>query len=571
MRKSLVGVFDLDRLGAWLVGGLVCAIILGQAVAQPGPPVYCTAASAPVPVIATGIAELLPDIVVRCVAGSPMLPAVRRDLSLALSVSLNASVTNRVGLAGESRAANAVLVVNGNDCPRPSLTGSTFGACGAPLATVQDPQYARLASTGKLEWSDVAVPFPGALKPDGAGGANPGISTLRIRGIRANATQLSVATSSSPAGPPISASVVLSSSSAVVLRNGTLRVAYPTPALGVAVASSVPAGVCSGGERGQAVVHLREGFADAFRSKEPGPSAGPVSRILLQFREVSNGVSVKVPSAVQCAQPEYDGARTGLADMLSLGLVRGHRSDGIGGSASAAVGSSAPDVELDLFDGTGQAVYEVVAEDRSQVEDCHVPVSFDSQSASDRAFHAKISAGLAPTSPVFIASEWAPVPRFAKPLVRLEETVGHLSCGTTLAFPFVTSQAGFTTGIVITPGSRQELVGAGAGQPAGPCDLHYYGFNADGERVLLVQHSTPVDPGDQLVFTLSGGNPAQNIVGTSQFQGYIMAVCSHSDVSGYAFISDGFGGIADLAMGYLAPAVRLGSSGKRQVLGNGAR
>ena len=517
---------------------------------------------------ATGIAEPLPEILLSCVAGAPALPAAREDLRLSISVSLNASVTNRVGLKGDGRVADAVLVVNGNDCPGPSPSGSTFGACGAPLATVQDPQYARLASAATLEWSGVSVPFPGALRP---GGANPGVSTLRIRGIRANAAQLRVATSSSPAGPPVSASVVLRSDSAVVLRNGSLQVAHPTPGLGMAVAAAEPALTCSGEERGRAVVQLREGFADAFRSRGPGAGGGPVSRILLEFREVSEGVSVTVPSAVQCAQAEYDGARTGLSDALSLSLVRGHRSDGIGGSASTAPGSSGPDAEVGLSGGTGQAVYEVVAEDPAQVEDCHVPVRFAAEAGTDRILHAKIGAGLAPRSPVFIASEWAPVPRFAKTPASRERTVGHASCGSALAFPFVTNQAGFTTGIVITPGSRADLAAAGERQPAGGCDLHYYGLNVDGERVLLVQHSAPIGPGAQLVFTLSGGNPAQNVLGTSQFQGYIMAVCSHADVSGYAFISDGFGGIADLAMGYLAPAVRLGAHGKRRVPGDGGR
>ena len=135
-------------------------------------------------------------------------------------------------------------------------------------------------------------------------------------------------------------------------------------------------------------------------------------------------------------------------------------------------------------------------------------------------------------------------------------------CDTTLVFPFVTNQAGFTTGIVITNGSRQALAGASGGQ-AGSCDVHYYGATAEGREVLLIQHSTMIDAGDQLVFTLSGGNSGRNILGTNQFQGYMMAVCGNPRARGYAFISDGFGGIADLGMGYLAPVVRLGSNGKR--------
>ena len=130
----------------------------------------------------------------------------------------------------------------------------------------------------------------------------------------------------------------------------------------------------------------------------------------------------------------------------------------------------------------------------------------------------------------------------------------------------MTNQAGFTSALLITHGSRRALTSAAGGQAAA-CDLHYYGQTSEGNETFLIQHSTVIDPGEQLVFTLSEGNPARNILGVEQFQGYVIAACGYPDARGYAFISDGFGGRPDLAMGYLAPVIAIGPGGRRLVLG----
>jgi len=80
-----------------------------------------------------------------------------------------------------------------------------------------------------------------------------------------------------------------------------------------------------------------------------------------------------------------------------------------------------------------------------------------------------------------------------------------------------------------------------------------------------------IDPGEQLVFTFSGGNPARNIISMDQFQGYLIADCGYPGARGYVFMSDGFGGIADLAMGYLAPVIPIDAGGKRVPMGADAR
>lgn len=554
----------MGRTRSWLLGGLLYGSFCWRAIAQPGPLVSCVATASAAPVYATGIAEPLSDILLRCASAAPSLPAVRSDLRLAISVSLNTSVTNSIREIAGSQIADAVLVVNGNDCARPSASGSTFGLCGASVATVQDPQYGLFSGGGTLEWSNVSVPFPGGLRADGSGQANPDISTLRIRGIRGNASQLNLASGAGPAGPPLAASLIVRSDSAVALRNGTLSLAYPISGLGLRVSSEETVSACQGDERGRAIVQLREGFPNAFSTGTASPPRPTATRILLEFEEVPEGVSIRLPAAIECSQPGFDGSDTGIAEALALGLVSGHGSDGAGGGVVSPSGGGSSGVPVDLSNGLGQAVYEVISHDPAQVEDCHLPVRFEADSGRTASARATFRAGLAPRSSVFVASGDAPQPRFTAPSSGQETVVGFASCGTTLMFPFVTNQAGFTTGIVITPGSRQALTGISHEQ-AGSCDLHYYGATAEGEEVLLIQHSTMIDPGDQLVFTLSGGNPDRNILGTNQFQGYMMAICGNPDARGYVFISDGFGGIADLAMGYLAPVVPVGSDGKRLV------
>ena len=64
-----------------------------------------------------------------------------------------------------------------------------------------------------------------------------------------------------------------------------------------------------------------------------------------------------------------------------------------------------------------------------------------------------------------------------------------------------------------------------------------------------------VAAGQTIAFTLSGGNSAINITGTPGFQGYIFARCEFQFAHGFAFITDGFGGIPTLAEGYLALVV----------------
>lgn len=542
-------------------GVLLAALLSPTLLAQTGPPVDCSAVASPRVVHADGIAEPAGDILIICTAP----PASEGDSvqRVDVSVSLNASVTNAVQVISGQTVSDAVLVVNGNDCAVPAAAGSTFGSCGAPFPDVQDPQRGRHTSINTLTWTGVTLPFR-ADSGEEASVVRPRSATLRIRGVRGNASQLRLAGESSSGGPPLEASITMRSDGAVVLRNSVVSLARPLGGLGLDIHGEDAVSACRGDEGGRVTIRLREGFVRAFRPAAAGGGA-PATRVILDFADIPDGVSIGVPPYLACRQPEFDGP--GTADFLSIGLVQSPGPDGSGGSPATGAGPPAP-VAVDS--GRGRAVYEVLTHGPLQVEDCHIPVRFEEESGRVSNARATVAASFAPRSDVLEASSRAPVPRFTAPASSAAASVDLAACGTTLLFPFVSNQAGFDTGLVITHGSLQSLTGALERQ-TGSCDLHYYGASSTGETVLLTQHSTPLNPSEQLVFTLSGGNPVQNILGTEQFQGYVVAVCGYPGARGYVFISDGFGGLADLAMGYIAPIVPVDARGRRRVLREAGR
>ena len=103
-------------------------------------------------------------------------------------------------------------------------------------------------------------------------------------------------------------------------------------------------------------------------------------------------------------------------------------------------------------------------------------------------------------------------------------------CTTTLLFPFVTNQMGFDTGLAIT----------NASEGSGSCTIEYSGSDAPDDTMT----PEPLKGGEQWVNSLSKI--------AAEFQGYITASCGFRNAHGYAFITDGFGGVTSRAQGYLA-------------------
>jgi len=150
----------------------------------------------------------------------------------------------------------------------------------------------------------------------------------------------------------------------------------------------------------------------------------------------------------------------------------------------------------------------------------------------------------APVSTVTKASGFAPVPRFAdtsssKNIFKIRQ------CATNLLFPFVTNQAGFDTGMVISNTSKDPW---GHDLEAGTCAINYYG-DTNGGAAPPKQTSATIPGGDYMAWTLSGGGKF-GMTATPGFQGYIIAQCQFRWGHGFAFISDV--GAQRLSHGYLA-------------------
>lgn len=172
-----------------------------------------------------------------------------------------------------------------------------------------------------------------------------------------------------------------------------------------------------------------------------------------------------------------------------------------------------------------------------------------------------------PGSAATVTLSYAPIgstswiPRFiagpasiAMPLLNINK------CNTVLLFPYITSAAGFDTGIAISNTSKDPLTPA-TGQTTGSCALNFYGTNAPTGTIAPLGPIPAGDGDDPTKFAFMLSTVAPN------FTGYLFAVCDFQFAHGFAFISDV--GTRNLAMGYLALVVNPGGQLLRPSLTKG--
>jgi hypothetical protein len=155
------------------------------------------------------------------------------------------------------------------------------------------------------------------------------------------------------------------------------------------------------------------------------------------------------------------------------------------------------------------------------------------------------------------AGRWSstlPIPRFLES-TDLLNAFRIDACETHLLFPFVTAQAGFDTGIAISNTSADHFSNPGDRRQQGTCTLNYFGNVTGGGNAPNPQTTNaPIPAGGQLTAVLSSGGNF-GVAGTPGFQGYIFARCLFRYAHGFAFITDGPIGQAQVAEGYLALVV----------------
>lgn len=604
-----------------LVLALLVVSLLGTGLASAQVPfgsVTCQVTSVVPLVRSEGLAELTGDIRAQCTntlgAAIPADPYIVTNFSVAL----NTNITNAKDFGPfADEITDAVLVINENNYSNPSDT-SDF-ELDAFDDEVPIPQYGRRpgSSETRLEWNGVSVPQPGGNRP--GGGTFPVVTQLRWTNIRACVACLGVAGVDVFPNTQVIGTVSITSAVSISFTQNSVPVGAPIRGLlfslreadGDSLGSPIVGLQCvgmneddgdvedDGGIEGEFLVRLEEGFATAFKTigvptfqvvsqtrpfeagyctpdsgdaPPGGPLPGPAgicldggatqgTRFIIRFFNIPDGALVGVPSCVE-----------GTGDLI-LDYVDAN-SSGEGDDEEYYHPDNPgnfcePDIiTLDISGGFAYAVYEVVDNDPNVNEraDVKVVVGYDPDTANDEPAVGtmQVSADFAPLSTRTTSRDEsdAPRPRFIETNAPVS-AFSIIKCNTTLLFPFVTNQAGFDTGLAISNTSKDWL---GTDPQNGACTIHYHGETTGGGAAPADQTSIVINAGEQLIFTLSGGNTDQGIAGAPDFQGYIIAVCEFQFGHGYAFITDGFGGIPNLAQGYLALIIET-EDGERRGLG----
>jgi hypothetical protein len=279
------------------------------------------------------------------------------------------------------------------------------------------------------------------------------------------------------------------------------------------------------------------------------------TRLMARFANVPAGVSLfaslyPVVSCSDCgtsSRPKITAVYN--ATNAGLGAARLVSTDSNGaGAFSGAVGTNsssfdtfggiaAASAPISLNNGSGTAVWEVMGADplTAQTYEFGIGVSFAANTSNNLPGlgAATVAGSFAPLSTVTTASASAPIPRFAD--TSTARTIFTISaCTTNLLFVFLTNQAGFDSGIVISNTSVDPL---GTAPQSGTCKLNYYGETTGGGAAPAAQTSAVVPAGKQLTAVLSSGGNF-GIAATPGFQGYMIAQCAFQYAHGFAFISD---------------------------------
>ena len=576
--------------------------------------ITCNSVAVPPIVRAEGIAELVGDIVLTCTNVPPAAGGTAvSHLVTNLSVSLNVNVTNNLD---PDPFTDAVLVINENNCTAPVDLGgmgigpspgpaSCAGGIAAPDERFQDPQFGTLASATRIEWNGIHFPVPGgpaesypatvdcSLTNMSRGGAlvsecNPDITVLRITSMRGNASQLGVPAIEGVPFSQIQAFVSITGPNTIPVSNNVLNVAIPLTGLLVDIdPDDAPAGLQCEEDSAHIDFTISEGFATAFKTLgaptftpgntqvesgyfAPGSLAGggasQSTRFLLRFFNIPEGVTVSVEPWLDCFDDDQDGLPLGTDledDDTDLLTIHALDCDGAGDNCDAADVNADGLVDVDIVGGFGTAVYEVENDDPIVNEDCTIPVWFawipDTENDLPAPGTGQLAVTFAPLSTEFNAADGEPVPRFIDTGGDPTNIITIVKCTTQILFPFVSNRAGYDTGLVVSNTSEDWL---GTQPQDGTCTIHYHGTTLGDGASPPDDTTSVILAGEQLIWLLSGGNAAQEVDPTPEFQGYIIVVCEFQFAHGYAFLTDGFGSVPTLAQGYLALIIPVDADGR---------
>ena len=355
----------------------------------------CQTTAVPPVVRSEGLAERFGDIQLIC-TGTP-LDTVSASLQLFLSV----NVTNRISPAG---FADAVLTYD---------TGSGPTSAGVVV---------RVVSLNSIVFESINFTL-------GASGS----AVLRLTNLRG-----------APRGEerPIQAFLATNGASRVLASN-------TGPTIGIArrgllAASTATSVVCQGSTLPAAVsfsrlltagtrfatVRATEALVEGFQKKDAMTDSGV--RVILRYSGFPTGTRIFVPDAIagsSAVEPTAAGDlgftpsggkyAPGPGSML-LSLVKGHETDGSGGVLAYTPGPPLSGTvnfddmsEIQLINGAGQAVFEVMDSNATILESAQIPTFFGIPPVTDGVpVVARVRVSYGPLSTVAEASMTAPIPRF---------------------------------------------------------------------------------------------------------------------------------------------------------------
>ena len=286
-------------------------------------------------------------------------------------------------------------------------------------------------------------------------------------------------------------------------------------------------------------------------------SATQGTEVSFTIAGVGSGVSLFAPSYVYLTGNYGAGSPIGVAVLAGSAVIP----PVVFAPTPATNGPTTP---VTLSATTGSLVYQIYYADPSVQETLSVPISVAYLSNTANSLPAfgtsTTTVSFAPLSSSPSYGFGLPIPRFCQNEVPTNLfTINACTCN--LLFPFVTSAAGFDTGIAIANTSADTLNGVTPQQ--GAVKLTYYGTTTGGGAAPPAVTSAPIAAGQELVFDMySGGS---GITGTPGFTGYMIAQAAFQYCHGFAFISDL--GAQRLAEGYLAIELDLPTLNRTKVPG----
>ena len=340
------------------------------------------------------MAERLGDIVASC-TGSP-----GQTVTGNLTISVNGNITNRI--ISDSGALDVIVTANN------SLV----------------PAQATLAGTNRVTISGLQIPF-----------GSTGRVELRIANLRADVSNSSTPSQFGSFPLPIVAQLALTPPSLLSFTTSNLTVATPQRGLYATTSTTVipshSGSTVPDAENLTFAEFLRvgtyysstrvtEGFETAFEPR--GGQATQGTRIMLRFADYPAGTQLFVPAQIAGSNAPVptragDFGGTPAAGQTQAGTLLLNRvlfTDANGAGGSAAQQGFGAMTEVQLQNGTGIAVYEVMDANPVQRESAQIPIFVGlPRSVSARSGRVSVQVTFAPVATTATTSSSAPVPRFA--------------------------------------------------------------------------------------------------------------------------------------------------------------